>query len=238
MNDFSEKNKTLAETLRQAASTAFPELPLERQERFAKVAVAELFRLSSIAKYLEELPTGPKLSDRTRHAQLFGDVQRMISMYNLPAIWREIVNTFSEIRYLLAESRTYKDQESSCPDPMDSFFMHLHRRKMQSFDWAIVKLVKMDDLVCRLLQESTSGQIVPFHDTKWELRLKWNPTDASLNRLHQSGEPTDHEFNGIMAAVNECFQSVSGQFLREYRHRVIHSVTPVSRYRDFVFPPI
>jgi hypothetical protein len=212
--------------LRRAICAILPELSLGREEYFGKVAAAELIGLSAMAKYLEELPAVPKPSAQTRTAQMFGDVQNIISMYNQPAIWREIVNTFTEIRYLLAESRAYKEQEASNANLTDSLSLHLHRRKMQSFDWAIVKLVKMDDLVCRLLQESTSGQIVPFHDTKWELRLKWSPTNASLNRLHQSGELTDDEFNGIMVAVNECFESASGQFLREYRHRLIHSVTP------------
>jgi hypothetical protein len=143
MHDFDERNRALQEILRKAASTTLPDLSLDRQEHFGKVAVAELFRLSSMAKYLDELPMAPKLSAKTRTAQMFGDVQNIISIYNQPAIWREIVNTFSEIRYLLAESRAYREQEASCPDLLDSLSLHLHRRKMQSFDWAIVKLCTM-----------------------------------------------------------------------------------------------
>ncbi len=145
---------------------------------------AELRKCAGYADHVAQLPSIRDLlkteSSFTYEATDVGDV---VNLFNVPAVWLELVNTFTNLRYVLAQARSYKDLEPPQTSPENNASCaYLHFQKMYSLNLAALDLAKIQDLVIRLLYESFSGKLirVDLDDSEWEKKLTLNEAKKGL----------------------------------------------------------
>src|SRR5207253_10943211 len=128
-------------------------------ENLAREMFAELRKAVSFAEYMHVLPDlGDILLQSTSAspARPSGPMA-FLDLLNVPAFWLEISNTFTDLRFVLAQAKGYKDMEPLNSSPVsDQLCAYLHFQKMYMLNLAVFQLVKIQDLVVRLLQESFS----------------------------------------------------------------------------------
>jgi hypothetical protein len=150
-----------------------------------------------------------------------------IDIFNRPAIWLEIHNTFVDLRFVLPQAKAYKDLEPKGSTPVsDPLCAHLHYQKMYMLNLAVFQLVKIQDLVVRLLQESFSGELisVDYNDDEWEKKLTLKEARKGLNALLQQGKLTNQEHQLITDALEIPSKSKYQDTVIFYRNRLVHRV--------------
>src|ERR1700737_3211427 len=127
----------------------------EGKENLAREMFAELRKAVSFANHGYALPDVGDLLQSPSSTIRPSDPMAFIDRFNVPALWLEIRNTFTDLRYVLAQAKAYKDLEppSSLPSS-NRLCAYLHFEKMYRLNLAVFQLVKIQDLVVRLLQES------------------------------------------------------------------------------------
>jgi hypothetical protein len=128
------------------------------RENLSREMFAELRKGVSYSDYLKSLPDVGDLLQSHAAAVNDGDPMAFIDLLNKPAVWLEISNTFTDLRYVLAQAKAYKDLEPTNAKPAtDSLCAYLHFEKMYRLDLGVFQLVKMQDLIVRLLHEVFPG---------------------------------------------------------------------------------
>jgi|SRR5579864_1210917 len=168
----------------------------------------ELHRSVSFLEHWRALPDiGDLLSSPTsRHVRT--DPMAFMDVFNVPALWLEISNTFRDLRYVLAQAKAYKDLEPLNTTPAtNDICAYAHFEKMYKLNLAVYDLVKVQDLVVRLLQEGFSGKLihVDYDDEDWEQKLTMNNAKNGLKALKKAGELAQVEFEKIMSALGPAF---------------------------------
>ncbi len=105
-------------------------------------------------------------------------------------------------------ARAFKElepaQEPSVEDDEEINNLYfLHDRKMDALDRSVYEVIKVQDLVNRLLHESLGGDLVDTTDHDWErTQLTRRNVVKGLNAKHASGVLTKSDFGAIMAALD------------------------------------
>jgi polyhydroxyalkanoate synthesis regulator phasin len=156
-----------------------------------------------------------------------------IDLFNVPGLWLEISNTFREIRYILAQAKAYKELEPPNTTPLsDSLCAYLHFEKMYRLNLGIFQLVKIQDLVVRLLHEAFSGRLisVDYDDEGWEIALKMKDAKEGLKTLVKTGELTEEDYRAILDALARPSKSPHRDTVVQYRNRLAHRIRPSVDY--------
>lgn len=150
-----------------------------------------------------------------------------IDLLNRPSIWLEINNTFVDLRFLLPQAKAYKDLEPKDSNPVpDPLCTYLHFQKMYMLNLTVFQLVKIQDLVVRLLQESFAGELisVDYNDDEWEKKLTLKEAKKGLNNLLKNGKLTSQEHQLIMEALEIPSQSPHKDTVIRYRNGLAHRI--------------
>lgn len=198
------------------------------------------------------------LADLLIHPPLsFGLEEQITGEYafrvNTHEVWREITNTLLTARYLLAQSRAYKDVEllliKEGAHIKSNEVMNVHLAKMNAFDGAIYRLAKIEDLFLLLLFVNLGNSLVETNTDSddWQKKITWNAvrdglrkrepavvSNRYLNALSQEG------FEKILAAFQQ-FKNPKEVFeITSYRDATTHRIAPNVDYEGFraslVFP--
>ena len=101
------------------------------------------------------------------------DIETYFDVRNSQSLWLELTNLIRGIDYDLEIARSFKALEPAEEPPFeddrainDLYF--LHERKMNALDRAVYELIKVQDLVNRLLHESLGGDLVDTGKPEWE----------------------------------------------------------------------
>ena len=87
----------------------------------------------------------------------------------------------------------------------------IHDRKMNLLNTAVWALIKLEDLVLRLLHESIGGDLVNAALPDWERReLRREKVLKGLKNKHAAGVLSDDELKAISIAVVGLFPSGNG----------------------------
>jgi hypothetical protein len=198
----------------------------EGKQALAREIFAELRKAVNLADYGKSLPETADLmvagTGGTR-----SDAMAFLDMMNVPALWQEIHNTFLDLRYLLAQARAYKDLEPAGTTPIsDSLCAHLHFEKMHNLNLAMFQIVRIQDLVVRLLHEGFSGRLidVDYDEEGWEKDLRLVDAKKGLKNLLDSRELSQIEHDEIMDALNTPAKSTGLGTVVKYRNRLAHRI--------------
>jgi len=205
------------------------------KENLAREMFAELRKAVSFANNWHALPDVDDLLNSSSSKYVRTDPMSVQDIFNIPALWLEISNTFRDLRYVLAQSKAYKDLEPPNTTPItDALCAHLHFEKMYKLNLAVFQLVKIQDLVVRLLQEGFSGKLisVDYDDEDWEQKLTLKDARKGLTTLKQNGEITEEEYQAIVIALAHPSKSPHQNAVLNYRNRLTHRITPSVDYRQ------
>ncbi len=196
------------------------------KENLAREMFAELRKAVSLADYHKSLPETDDLME-SRGGGRRADPMAFLDIMNIPAMWQEINNTFLGLRYLLGQAKAYKDLEPTNSTPMsDSLCAYLHFEKLHNLNLAMFLIVKIQDLVVRLLHEGFSGKLieVDYDEEGWEKDLRFHDAKLGLKRLLDSGQLDRLEHNEIMDALDFPTKSTSKNLIIKYRNRLAHGI--------------
>jgi hypothetical protein len=158
-----------------------------------------------------------------------------LDMMNVPALWLEIHNTFLGLRYLLGQARAYQDLEPAGTTPIsDSLCAYLHFEKMHNLNLAMFQIMKIQDLVVRLLHEEFSGRLihVDYDEEGWERDLKLFDAKKGLKKLLDSGELSQNDHDEIVDALNIPEKSTKRSTVVKYRNRLAHGIVASVDYPE------
>lgn len=201
----------------------------EHKQNLARELFAELQKAVSFQDLKSPLPDlGDSLLESPPTAPVIpAGPMAFIDLLNRPAIWLEISNTFVDLRFLLPQAKAYKDLEPKDSNPVsDPLCAYLHYQKMYMLNLAVFQLVKIQDLVVRLLQESFSGELisVDYNDDEWEKKLTLKEAKKGLNAPLQKGKLTSQEHQLIMDALDLPSKSPYREAVIRYRNRLTHRI--------------
>jgi hypothetical protein len=204
------------------------------KENLAREMFAELRKALSLADYHKSLPETDELME-SRAAGRRTDPMAFLDIMNIPAMWQEINNTFLDLRYLLGQAKAYKDLEPRDSTPIsDSLCAYLHFEKMHNLNLAMFLIVKIQDLVVRLLQEGFSGNLidVDYDEEGWEGDLRFHDAKRGMKRLLDSGQLGQSEHDGVMGALEFPTRSPAKGMIIKYRNRLAHGILPSVDYSE------
>ena len=165
------------------------------------------------------------------------------NIYNSQELWRELCNLVLSVEHDLADANGYKDLEPATPpqfgddDAIEGLF-HLHRRKMEHFNRAAYELIKVQDLVNRLLHEALGGNLVSTSSATWERdELLRANVIKGINRKAADGELSDAVRTAIVDALALPTQVSHHEIIMRYRNRLTHHVNPSVDYSMFYAKP-
>ncbi len=196
------------------------------KEALAREIFAELRKAVNLADYSKSLPETDDLMESGTSGPRT-DAMAFIDMMNVPALWLEIHNTFLDLRYLLGQAKAYKDLEPAGTTPIsDSLCAYLHFEKMHNLNLAMFQIVKIQDLVVRLLHEGFSGRLidVDYDEEGWERDLRLRDAKLGLKKLLDSGKVSQSEHDEIMDALNIPAKSSRRSTVVQYRNRLAHGI--------------
>ncbi len=215
-----------------------PLTPSERgQEKLAINLAVELEKGIAMSKHYNALPKIPpdlpKITSRTIRPERF--IQDNYDLHNTQAVWMEISNTLIEAKYLSAEAHAYKDSEppETAEDEWSRYRRHhAHFEKMYRLNLAVLDLVKVQDLIARLLFESFGGELIQVDRTKddWERDITLSASKKGLKRQLDDGKLKAGEYDRIMRALTPTPRPADEKIAVAYRNEVAHRIRPSVDY--------
>jgi len=200
------------------------------------------------ADFYEQLSDPSTLSIYARRPITFESVMsgQMEADSNMQQVWYEITNTLFGARYLLAQSRGYKEVEQRLPNPRPGYpgsdILNMHISKMNSFEAAVYRLAKIEDLFLLLLFVSFGCSLVEVNmdEEDWQKRLSWKSVKEGLKRRTPAivsnkylNGLSDDDYKLIMTVFNKFKNPPEVNEILEYRHATTHRIPPAVDYHGF-----
>jgi hypothetical protein len=179
--------------------------------------------------YLADFPPVHALSQMSPTFSL-NDVVKTAHMQNVNELWLEMENLLLGARLNFATARIFKDLEDghSSQTQFDvNARLDLHLEKMERFHLGVFELVRIEDMIVRLLYEYFGDGFIATDVTRpgWEKRLTW---DAMKDTLNNRGQPDKHPHPAVEAMDEREYQALMA-IVRSYRSA---EVLRLVRYRD------
>lgn len=167
------------------------------------------------------------------------DFSEWFDVRNAQSLWLELSNLVRGIEYDLEIARAFKElepaDEPSLEDDAALNNLHfLHARKMNALDRAVYELIKVQDLVNRLLHESLGGDLVDTSKPNWErTQLLRSNVEKGLAAKLDSGAVSQPDFDTIISALQIPESTPHGEIAVGYRRRLMHHIRPSVDYAFF-----
>lgn len=166
-------------------------------------------------------------------------IAEYFDIQNSQALWFELASLVMGAEGDLTLARAYKALEPSQEPPFENDLAindlyYVHDRKMTLLDQAVQNLVKVQDLVNRLLHESLGGDLVDTSKPNWEkTSLKREPVVKQLESRRAAGAITQTDFDAISVALAIPNSAAGWSIAQSYRNRLMHHVRPSVDYPMF-----
>jgi hypothetical protein len=158
---------------------------------------------------------------------------------NSQSLWLELSNLIRGIEHDLEIARAFKKLEPAEELPFEddeamNNLHFLHDRKMNALDRAVHELIKVQEIVNRLLHESLGGDLVNTSKPDWErTQLTRDNVQKGLEAKRVSGALSQFDFDAITAALQIPTNTPHGDVALKYRRRLMHHVHPSVDYGMF-----
>jgi hypothetical protein len=111
---------------------------------------------------------------------------------------------------------------------------YLHSRKMDLLNQSVYALIKVQDLVFRLLHESLGGDLVDTTRPDWETtQMRRDKIEKGVEAKRAGGAFSQATFDAITQALAIPKNAANAQTSRDYRNRFTHHVRPSVDYAMF-----
>ena len=167
------------------------------------------------------------------------DMSQYFNIENSQAMWFELANLIMGAEADLHLAQMFKALE---PSKEPSFgddiaigdLYYVHSRKMDLLNQSVYALIKVQDLVFRLLHESLGGDLVDTTRPDWETtQLRRDKIEKGLVAKRSSGALSQPTFDAITQALAIPKNAANAQTSRDYRNRMTHHVRPSVDYAMF-----
>ena len=166
-------------------------------------------------------------------------MQQYFDVRNSQAVWIELANLVMGLEASLILARAYKALEPAQEPSIDDAnalndLYYIHDRKLSLLDQAVHALIKVQDIVNRLLHESLGGDLVDTSDPEWEgFELRRKNVEKGLGTKRAAGALSQADYDAIIAALKIPRNTPKGEIARAYRNRLAHHVRPSVDYSMF-----
>ncbi|MBB6146833.1 hypothetical protein HNQ77_004814 [Silvibacterium bohemicum] len=185
----------------------------------------------------------PKHNGTARGWLEFPGVTSNIAQYfdvrNSQAIWFELTKLIMGAEGDLVLAQTYKALEPSQEPPFEddlaiNDLYYIHDRKMTLLNQSIQDLIKVQDLVNRLLHESLGGDLVDTSKPTWEKsQLTRENVAKRLETRRANGAISQADFDAITQALAIPSSKPGADIAIAYRNRLMHHMRPSVDYSMF-----
>lgn len=164
------------------------------------------------------------------------------NVQNSQAMWQELCNLVLSTESDLALAQSFKNIEPSTEPQFEdeaalNDLHYIHNRKMEHLNSAVQSLIKVQNLVDRLLQESLGGDLVDTSDPDWEkYELNRKNVMKGLKDKLTSGAISQAQFDAITTALEIPKNHPKGDIALNYRNRLSHHPRPSVDYPMFFSP--
>jgi len=167
------------------------------------------------------------------------DFSDYFDVRNAQSLWLELSNLVRDIEHSLDIAQAFKQLEPAQEPPFedddainDLYF--IHDRKMAALDRSVYELIKVQDLVNRLLHESLGGDLVDSTKTNWErTELTRSNVDNGLQAKYAAGSISKSDFDAIIEALQIPKDTPHGNIAITYRRKLMHHIRPSVDYSMF-----
>jgi hypothetical protein len=209
------------------------------ENRLGRELAAEFQKAIRFHEYLSEVPdVDVDLVDA--QPINFAHPKQFFSAGNTQGLWLEIHNTLADVRFLLARARAYKSVEpsGSGTDDMKALRYYAHFSKMHNLNLAVLGMVKIQDLVVRLLFENFGGDLIKVDQAEddWEADLTMQKARRGLKERLDSGNLEQSEYDQIKRALDVPSTSTHQATVVAYRNGIVHRLRPSVDYPSLFTP--
>lgn len=162
-----------------------------------------------------------------------------LDIHNSQGLWLELTNLIIGVEGHLSLAKAYKalepSQEPSFEDDAALIeLFYIHDRKLSLLNQAVHDLIKVQDLVNRLLHESLGGDLVDAIKPGWErTELTRKKVQAGLTSKLSAGLLSQADFDEISNALKIPERTPQGDIALAYRNRLAHHIRPSVDYTTF-----
>jgi hypothetical protein len=167
------------------------------------------------------------------------DIVDYFDVHNSQSLWLELSNLVRGIEYDLEIARAFKSLEpaqepSSEDDSAINNLYFLHNRKMNALDRAVYEIVKVQEIVNRLIHGSLGGDLVDTKKNDWERnQLTRDNVEKGLEAKRTSGALSQSDFDVITAALQLPKKTPHESVALTYRRKLMHHIHPSLDYAIF-----
>jgi hypothetical protein len=165
--------------------------------------------------------------------------EKYFDIRNSQAVWLELSKLIMGAEADLAIAQTYKALEPSQEPPFEddlaiNDLYYIHDRKMNLLNQSVQDLIKVQDLVNRLLHESLGGDLVDTSKPNWEKsRLTRENVEKQLETRQGSGTISQTDFDSLTQALAIPNNQPGADIAIAYRNRLMHHMRPSVDYSMF-----
>ena len=167
------------------------------------------------------------------------DIEKYFDVRNSQSVWFELTKLILGAEADLALAQAYKALEPAQEPPFEddlaiNDLYYIHDRKMTLLNQSIQDLIKVQDLVNRLLHESLGGDLVDTGRSTWEKsQLTRENVGKQLETRLVSGAISQADFNAITQAFAIPSRQPEADIAIAYRNRLMHHMRPSVDYSMF-----
>ncbi|MGB9030873.1 MAG: hypothetical protein WCC27_12200 [Acidobacteriaceae bacterium] len=167
------------------------------------------------------------------------DIEQYFDVRNSQAIWFELTKLILGAEADLALAQAYKALEPSQAPPFEDSLAindlyYVHDRKMALLNQSIQDLIRVQDLVNRLIHESLGGDLVDTSKPNWEKsRLTRENVEKQLESKRAAGAILQTDFDAIAEALAIPNDKSGADSALAYRNRLMHHMRPSVDYSMF-----
>jgi hypothetical protein len=165
--------------------------------------------------------------------------EQYFDIQNSQALWLELANLIMGAEGDLILAAAFKALEPAQEPSFDddaaiNDLYYVHDRKMTLLNQSVHGLIKVQDLVNRLLHESLGGDLVDTSKKDWErTELTREKVEKGLEAKRAGGTLSQSDFDAISQALGIPNTTPKGETARTYRNRLMHHIRPSVDYSMF-----
>ena len=166
-------------------------------------------------------------------------IEQYFDIQNSQNLWRELLHLVAGAEGDLILAAMFKALESPQEPPFAdgvaiNDLYYVHDRKMMLLNQSVHGLIKVQDIVNRLLHESLGGDLVDTSRPDWErTQLTRANVDEGLKAKCARGAISQAEFDAITHALAIPKNTPRADIANSYRNRLMHHIRPSVDYSMF-----
>jgi hypothetical protein len=218
-----------------AVETAYPP-DVDGEHRLSHILATELKVMvgeqaepkhNAIARVWLEFPSRP------------AGIEQYFDIRNSQGIWFELTKLIMGAEADLILAKTYKALEPIVEPPFEddraiNDLYYIHDRKMALLNGGIQNIIRVQDLVNRLLHEGLGGDLVDTSKPKWEKsQLTREKVEKQLESRRVAGTISQTDFDAIVQALAIPNNAKGTEIAQAYRNRLTHHIQPSVDYSMF-----